>query len=110
MANKQAEIAMIGDRDSVLLAKAAGLAVFDETDAEKASKLIHRLAREGCKVIFLTEPLYAACGEAVSKYRYESFPAIIPIPDSKGSSGVAMAQIKSNVEKAIGADILFSEE
>ena len=45
MANKQAEIAMIGDRDSVLLAKAAGLAVFDETDAEKASKLIHRLAR-----------------------------------------------------------------
>lgn len=48
--------------------------------------------------------------EAVSKYRYESFPAIIPIPDSKGSSGVAMAQIKSNVEKAIGADILFSEE
>ena len=104
MANKQAEIAMIGDRDSVLLAKAAGLAVFDETDAEKASKLIHRLAREGCKVIFLTEPVYAACGEAVSKYRYESF------PDSKGSSGVAMAQIKSNVEKAIGADILFSEE
>lgn len=62
MANKQAEIAMIGDRDSVLLAKAAGLAVFDETDAEKASKLIHRLAREGCKVIFLTEPVYAACG------------------------------------------------
>lgn len=49
MANKQAEIAMIGDRDSVLLAKAAGLAVFDETDAEKASKLIHRLAREGAR-------------------------------------------------------------
>ncbi len=110
MANKQAEIAMIGDRDSVLLAKAAGLAVYDETDADKASRLIHHLAREGTKVIFLTEPVYAACGEAVSKYRYESFPAIIPIPDSKGSSGVAMAQIKSNVEKAIGADILFSEE
>ena len=40
MANKQDEIAMIGDRDSVLLAKAAGLAVFDETDAEKDRKSV----------------------------------------------------------------------
>ena len=32
MANDFHEIAMIGDRDSVLLAKAAGLAVFAETD------------------------------------------------------------------------------
>lgn len=107
---KSADVAMIGDRDSVLLAKAAGIAVFDETDEDKASKLIHRLAREGVKVIFLTEPLYEGCGEAVSKYKSETFPAIIPIPDSHGSSGVAMAQIKANVEKAIGADILFSED
>ena len=76
----------------------------------EATFLVNAEKGEGCKVIFLTEPVYAACSEAVSKYRYESFPAIIPIPDSKGSSGVAMAQIKSNVEKAIGADILFSEE
>ena len=39
MDHKKADIAMIGDRDSVLLAKAVGLQVFDETDAEKAEKL-----------------------------------------------------------------------
>ena len=99
---------MIGDRDSILLAKAAGLAVFPEADGDGASKRIHRLAREGVKVIFITEPLFAQCGEAIEQYKQESFPAIIPIPDSHGSTGVAMAQIKSNVEKAIGADILFS--
>ncbi len=108
MANKQNEIAIIGDRDSVLLAKAAGLAVYAETDPENASRTIHRLARAGAKVIFLTEPLFAACKEAVEQYKTESFPAIIPIPDSRGSTGVAMNQIKSNVEKAIGADILFN--
>ena len=88
MANDFHEIAMIGDRDSVLLAKAAGLAVFAETDGAAATRRIHRLAKE--------------------QYKRESVPAIIPIPDSHGSTGVAMAQIKSNVEKAIGADILFN--
>ncbi len=110
MDHKKADIAMIGDRDSVLLAKAVGLQVFDETDAEKAEKLIYRLAREGCKVIFLTEPLFACCTEAINKFKSETFPAIILIPDSHGASGVAMANIKANVEKAIGADILFSED
>ena len=92
--DKRTDIAMIGDRDSVLIGKAVGLGVFDETDGERANRLIYKLAREGCKVIFLTE----------------TFPAIIPIPDSHGPSGVAMAAIKANVEKAIGADILFSED
>ena len=74
MAGKKGDLAIIGDRDSVLLAKAVGLAVFDETDPEKASRLIHRLAREEYKVIFLTEPLFAACGEAVAQYKSETFP------------------------------------
>ncbi len=114
MANEKstdkAQLAMIGDRDSVLIAKAAGLAVYDETTPENASRLIHRLAREGVKVIFITEPLFERCGEAVERYKTESFPAIIPIPDSKGGTGAAMAQIKANVEKAIGADILFNND
>lgn len=108
MANNKAELAIIGDRDSILIAKAAGLAVFAETDGEGASRRINKLAKEGVKVIFITEPLFAQCGEVISRYKSESFPAIIPIPDSKGSTGVAMANIRSNVEKAIGADILFS--
>ena len=81
-----------------------------KTDGERANRLIYRLAREGCKVIFLTEPVYAQCSEAINKFKTETFPAIIPIPDSHGPSGVAMAAIKANVEKAIGADILFSED
>lgn len=104
-----ANMAMIGDRDSVLIAKAVGLDVFCETESERASRLIHKLARDGYKVLFVTEPVYAVCAEAISNYKSEAFPAIIPIPDSHGSSGVAMAEIKANVEKAIGADILFAE-
>jgi len=104
-----ANIGVVGDRDSVLLFKAVGLDVFFETDPEHASRTLHRMAREGYRVIYVTEELYRDCTEAVSKYQSEAFPAIIPIPSNQGTQGIGMAAIKANVEKAIGADILFSE-
>ena len=104
-----ANIGVVGDRDSVLLFKAVGLDVFFEDKPEPASKTLHRLARQGYRVIYITEELYQACGEAISSYKSEAFPAIIPIPSNRGTQGVAMAEMKANVEKAIGADILFSE-
>lgn len=110
MSDNRANIAIIGDRDSVMLFKAIGLAVYPENEALGASKRIAALAKAGCKVIFITEPLFAQCGETIEKYRDQAYPAIIPVPDSHGSGGAAMAKIKANVEKAIGADILFTEE
>lgn len=110
MADKKIDIAIIGDRDSVLIAKAVGIEVFSETNPDKASKTIYSLAKAGCKIIFMTEELYEGCSEAVSNFKTEAFPAIIPIPDSHGSKGIAMSDIKANVEKAIGADILFTKE
>lgn len=104
-----ANMGVIGDRDSVLLFKAVGLDVFFETEGANAGKTIYRLAREGYRVLFLTEELYQECGEAIANFKSEAFPAIIPIPSNKGAKGVGMAELKANVEKAIGADILFSE-
>lgn len=102
-----ADIAMIGDKDSVLLGRAAGLDVYFETDGAAAGKLIDRLARENTRLIFVTEPVFEAASETVKKYRSAAFPAIIPIPSGSGSTGAAMRSVRENVEKAIGADILF---
>ena len=95
---------------NIHMAEDLGYFTMSDVTSMVTEKLIYRLAREGCKVIFLTEPLFACCTEAINKFKSETFPAIIPIPDSHGASGVAMANIKANVEKAIGADILFSED
>ncbi|MBR3381542.1 MAG: V-type ATP synthase subunit F [Clostridia bacterium] len=102
-----ADIAMIGDKDSVLLGRAAGLDVYFETDGREAGRLIDRLAREDTKVIFVTEAVFTAAAETVNKYRSRPFPAIIPIPDSTGPTGAAMENVRANVEKAIGVNILF---
>lgn len=106
--NSMANIAVIGDRDSVLLFKAVGLDVFFEEHGEGANRRLHKLAREGYAAIFVTEELYGACQETIAEYVAEAYPAIIPIPSNCGTEGIGMQALKKNVEKAVGVDILFN--
>ncbi len=101
-----AKIGVIGDRDSVLLFKAVGLDVYFEDEGESANRTLHRLAREGYAAVFVTEKLFPSCAETIAEYAGKAYPAIIPIPDNQGSSGVGARLLKQNVEKAVGMDIL----
>ncbi len=65
----KAKVAVIGDKDSVMLFKAVGIDVFYETDGEKANRQIKQLAREGYGVIYLTETLYPLCGEGFESFK-----------------------------------------
>ena len=47
--------------------------------------------------------------EERAKYKDMPLPAITVIPSAKGSLGYGMANIKSAVERAVGADILFKD-
>lgn len=107
--NYMAKIAVVGDKDSVMLFKAVGLDVFFETDSIRAGKRIHKLAGDGYAAIFVTEPLYKECGEIISYFANQPYPSIIPIPDNHGSQGIGIETLKQNVEKAVGVDILFNK-
>ena len=98
--------AVIGDRDSILLFRAVGIEVYPETDGERANRLMHRLARTGYAVIYVTESLYPHCRETVEAFAGEPYPAILPIPDALGTKGIGLSALKANVEKAVGVDIL----
>ena len=104
----KAKMAVIGDKDSVMLFKAVGIDVFYETDGEKANRQIKQLAREGYGVIYLTETLYPLCADAIETFKPEPYPAIIPIPDVHGSQGTGIRNLKGYVETAVGVDILFN--
>ncbi|MDD3214511.1 MAG: V-type ATP synthase subunit F, partial [Eubacteriales bacterium] len=107
-----AEIVMgaVGERDAVLGFKAVGMHVVPTATAEETTKALFNLTRQGVRVIFITESAAEQAAEALERYQSDPQVAIIPIPGSTGAKGYAMSRVKANVEKAIGADILFHNE
>ena len=104
------KICMIGDRDSVLGFMALGFSVHEAPDAESAASLLHRLARDSENaVIYVTEQYAAQIGEDIARYKDSPTPAVVTIPGASGTTGYGMRAIKSAVERAVGADILFKE-
>ncbi len=100
------KIAVLGDRDSVLGFRTLGLDVYPADDLRSARSTLHRLAGEGYAIVYLTEQLAAGMQEDVARYKDELTPAIILIPGKEGSLGMGMTDIKTAVERAVGADIL----
>ena len=106
---KEKKIAVIGDPSSVMIFKAVGFDVFYEEKKKKIEKRIHKLADLNYVIIYITESAAEKVQDVINYYATATFPAIIPIPAGMESKGLGMKRIKSNVEKAVGADILFKE-
>ena len=106
----QNKMAVIGDRDSIMLWRALGIETVFADTALSITRAVDRLAREGAAVVYITEQCAEQVPETIQKYLTEPFPAIIPIPNREGSTGFGMRGIRKNIEKAIGADILFNTE
>ncbi len=103
------KLGIIGDSDTVLAFKALGIDTFPVEDAKQARTTLKKAAEDDYAVIFLTEQLAQFMEETIEVYKEKLLPSIILIPNSKGSLGIGIENVKSSVEKAIGVDILFNE-
>ncbi len=101
-----AEIAFIGDRDSVWGFAAFGIAVKAVSGADEARTAFDQTVREGTSVIFVTEDVHEACAEQIGKLKDQALPTVTVLPGVTGSRGLAAAEIHAAVSAAVGADIL----
>lgn len=104
------KIGVIGDKQSILGFKAVGLNVFDCSTKEEAKTKLKAIAEEDYAIIYVTESFYNEIKDTIYEYNEKRLPAIIPIPDMKGTTGIGIENIKKAVEKAVGADILFNND
>lgn len=100
------KIAVLGDQESVLGFKALGLEVAFADTADEGREALHRLAKQGCAIIYVTEQLAAGLAADIARYKDSVTPAVILIPGKGGSLGIGMANVTKSVERAVGADIL----
>lgn len=103
------KIGVVGDLDSIIGFKTLGIDVYPAA-GDDVSRVLNRLAADKYAIIFVTEQAAEAAAETIDRYKTSPFPAIIPIPGNRGTTGFGMQNIHANVEKAIGADILFKED
>lgn len=99
-------IGVIGDRESVLGFRAVGFDVADTTDFEQAAGALESFASKNYAIIYVTEQVAKLVESEIEKHKDAVTPAIIVIPNNRGSSGMGIAAIKKSVERAVGADIL----
>lgn len=98
--------AVIGGSESVKGFAALGVKTFETDEAAAALRTVAALAEQEYAVIYITEALYSAIEDRLSRYRDRLVPAIIPIPGVSGNTGVGMANVSRSVEQAVGSDIL----
>ena len=104
-----AKIAVVGPRESILYYLSAGFAIYPAEDAENASAELNRAADDGASVIFVS-PVYAeALSEQMAKYAYRSKIAVTLLPQKTEGVDPGTALMKSAVERAVGADIVYKQ-
>ena len=102
--------AVIGDYDSIYGFAATGLTVFPVKNAEEGEKTLKQIASSGYDIIFVTESLAMQIKDVISRYYESMTPAIIPIPGVRDNNGIGVENIKENVKKAVGSDVLFGDD
>lgn len=102
------KMAIIGDGDSIMVFKAAGVDAFPAENEQKARDVLRRTAKE-YKIIFLTEELAAPLTAFLKRFDEEPYPVILTIPSKKGSTGYSGDVLKKQMERALGVDILNND-
>lgn len=105
-----AGIAIIGARDSILGFRALGLSVYPVSSAAEAAGAFDECVRREYAAVFITEGFVPGLRDRIKAVAAQPTPAVVIIPEGQESQGLGLAQLRSVVEKAIGADILFRGE
>ena len=101
------KLAIIGDGDSIMVFRAAGVATFPAENEGKAREVLRKVAKD-YQIIFLTEELAKPLTEFLKRFDEEAYPVILSIPSKNGSTGHGTELLKNAMERALGVDILFN--
>jgi V/A-type H+-transporting ATPase subunit F len=100
-------MAAVGSIDAVMAFSALGIEIRPAQTDEEAARAIGDLAREKYAVIFITEDEAGRIGDTIARYRRELIPAIIPIPNASGVTGLGMSNVRKNAARAAGSAIIL---
>lgn len=106
---KEQTIAVIGTWESIYGFGALGMQLYPAKDQAEAAEQFLNCCNKKVPLIYMTEQYADELQEEITAREEQTYPIVIPIPGLSGNTGIGVAQVKSSVVQAIGADILFSK-
>ena len=100
----------VGEKDAVLAFKAIGIKSMPAQTAQEVQAAIHRLYKEGVRVIFVTEAAARQAPEIIERFENDPALSIIPVPGTMGTDGYGERRVRENVLKAIGSDLFLDND
>lgn len=104
------DVAVIGDKDSILCFRAIGVLTFPVSDTTEARAVFRKLLQDGASVVFVTEQIAEGLMDLIDELARESLPSVVLIPNNQGSLGLGIKRIRQTVTRAVGADIFGKGE
>lgn len=107
-------IAAFGEKDIMLIFKAAGIDVFpvegDSGEINETAKKLKQLADGGYGIIFVTETIALKLDNVIREYEDKFQPSIVVVPGPGKRNNYAIKNLRRIIIKAVGADILSGKE
>ena len=100
--------AIVGDGDSILVFKAAGVDAFPASDAKTARETLRRIGGS-YSVIFLTEELAKELGAFLERFDEEPYPVVLTVPSREDGTGYGAEEIRRASERALGIDLFRND-
>jgi len=103
-------IAMIGNRDSIIGFKLLGITIFPVSKKEETIEILNKIVKEKYAAVFITEEIAIQVFEKIEELQKNSLLSFTIIPNKFEKKNLGLKILENNIEKAIGTDILFRKE
>ena len=100
------KIVSIGDEETSLGFKLAGISEAYTEEPEKAAGLLHNIAEDPeVAILIITEEVAKANEDLIERIRIHPYPVIIEVPGKKAKYENAEDRVRVLIKKALGIDI-----
>ena len=103
------KIAVLGNKDIVVLFKAVGCDVFSPAGRDKIRATLNKLI-QNYKIILIQTDYAKLCEDLIEQTRISAYPVIVVIPNKDEQNNYALDKIMTDMERAIGAKIVVEED
>lgn len=105
-APQRTKIVSIGDEETSLGFKLAGISEVHTEEPEKASRLLHTLAEDPeLAILIITEEVAKANEDMIKRIKINPYPVIVEVPGKKAQYESAEDKVRLLIKMALGIDI-----